>query len=287
MWKVLITFALLYSALAQENAETGPPTTTETTTTTTPAVNTTTTTTTTTTLAPVTTEAPSTYKYYNVSDTAGVVCIMIDGHLTFDVEYSIAVNKTNKTRIEVPKPSSFVEVGGSCDATNGSQHIKITWGEGLFKSSLRMEFSEITTDKTWTLKRIDSVIYMNKEHFPNATSEGSNLKSNFTIKLSPVDVPLNKSYKCFSSLTVSNITTVKDAEPYPHPVLFVVDSLHLQAFNEVPKQKEFEDEIHCDADKIADIVPIAVGCALAALIIVVLIAYIVGRRRRSASYQSV
>lgn len=45
----------------------------------------------------------------------------------------------------------------------------------------------------------------------------------------------------------------------------------------------------CAADeKVSDIVPIAVGVALASLIIVVLIAYLVGRRRsRQKGYQSV
>jgi hypothetical protein len=46
----------------------------------------------------------------------------------------------------------------------------------------------------------------------------------------------------------------------------------------------------CPADKVitSDIVPIAVGCALAALVIVVLVAYLIGRRRaRQRGYQSV
>ncbi|GIX75526.1 hypothetical protein CEXT_330101 [Caerostris extrusa] len=45
----------------------------------------------------------------------------------------------------------------------------------------------------------------------------------------------------------------------------------------------------CEADnKVNDIVPIAVGIALLALVVVVLIAYFVGRRRsRQKGYQSV
>lgn len=45
--------------------------------------------------------------------------------------------------------------------------------------------------------------------------------------------------------------------------------------------------VHCTADNTSDVVPIAVGCALAGLVVIVLIAYLVGRRRRSAAYQSV
>lgn len=45
--------------------------------------------------------------------------------------------------------------------------------------------------------------------------------------------------------------------------------------------------VHCTADNTSDVVPIAVGCALAGLVVIVLIAYLVGRRRRSGAYQSV
>lgn len=69
---------------------------------------------------------------------------------------------------------------------------------------------------------------------------------------------------------------------------------HFCSFKKIKKNKTkikhfyFSDE-ECDADeKVSDIVPIAVGVALASLIIVVLIAYLVGRRRsRQKGYQSV
>ena len=49
----------------------------------------------------------------------------------------------------------------------------------------------------------------------------------------------------------------------------------------------FQTPIDCDYQP-NDIVPIAVGVALAALVVAVLIAYMVGRRRnRHAGYQSV
>jgi lysosomal-associated membrane protein 1/2 len=38
----------------------------------------------------------------------------------------------------------------------------------------------------------------------------------------------------------------------------------------------------CQAADSADIVPIAVGCALAGLVVIVLIAYLIGRRRSHA-----
>jgi len=64
--------------------------------------------------------------------------------------------------------------------------------------------------------------------------------------------------------------------------------MHVQAFL-TKDETNFGAAEECDADdKVSDVVPIAVGVALAALIIVVLIAYLVGRRRsRQNGYQSV
>ncbi|XP_015929016.2 lysosome-associated membrane glycoprotein 1 [Parasteatoda tepidariorum] len=65
-------------------------------------------------------------------------------------------------------------------------------------------------------------------------------------------------------------------------------SIHLQAFG-AEHNKDFGSAEECGADSpINDVVPIAVGVALLALVIVVLIAYLVGRRRsRQRGYQSV
>ena len=45
---------------------------------------------------------------------------------------------------------------------------------------------------------------------------------------------------------------------------------------------------NCDADKAANnIVPIAVGAALAVLVIIVLVLYLIGRRKHQKGYQTV
>ncbi|KAF8792386.1 hypothetical protein HNY73_003989 [Argiope bruennichi] len=64
--------------------------------------------------------------------------------------------------------------------------------------------------------------------------------------------------------------------------------IHIQAFG-TAEDNGFNTAEECEADdKVSDIIPIAVGCALAALIIIVLIAYLVGRRRsRQKGYTSV
>ena len=46
--------------------------------------------------------------------------------------------------------------------------------------------------------------------------------------------------------------------------------------------------VQCPADDATDVVPIAVGAALAGLVVIVLVAYLIGRKRsRARGYQSV
>lgn len=60
-----------------------------------------------------------------------------------------------------------------------------------------------------------------------------------------------------------------------------VSHLQLQAFHK-HDNSEFSAAKDCDAIDTPDIVPIAVGCALAGLVLIVLIAYLIGRRRAQA-----
>lgn len=57
-----------------------------------------------------------------------------------------------------------------------------------------------------------------------------------------------------------------------------VSQLQFEAFHHTHDDR-FSTAKDCDAVDTPDIVPIAVGCALAALVALVLIAYLVGRRR--------
>ena len=51
-----------------------------------------------------------------------------------------------------------------------------------------------------------------------------------------------------------------------------------------PKLIPLSSDHYCKADqKVKDIVPIAVGVALAALVVIVLVAYLIGRRRTVAA----
>jgi len=102
--------------------------------------------------------------------------------------------------------------------------------------------------------------------------------------------PLDRSYTCKNIDLVALNTTIR----YNNVLSAGLNSTDVSATNVAfdafrPKTspKTFRTPMDCDY-KPNDIIPIAVGVALAALVIAVLVAYVVGRnRQRQRGYQSV
>lgn len=90
--------------------------------------------------------------------------------------------------------------------------------------------------------------------------------------------PLQMSYHCTRKQTL-NMTQSDDT--HNEMAQLIVSKVLLEAFHS-KQDATFSNAKDCDAIDTQDIVPIAVGCALVALIVIVLIAYLVGRRRSQA-----
>lgn len=88
--------------------------------------------------------------------------------------------------------------------------------------------------------------------------------------------PISRSYYCTKEQTIVANQTVTTT-----PALIVLSHVQLEAFH-TKAAHEFSNAKDCEAMETPDIVPIAVGISLAALVVVVLIAYLVARRRSQA-----
>lgn len=233
------------------------PTTKTTTTSTTPASTTSTSTTSTSTTpapAPTTTPQPpvgppvNTFKisYSNSSN----YCLLMNVSLEIEVS---GTNTTNSTKLDVPLlPITF----GSCSPDSGK--LQISWGT----NSIEFHFEETKAKKydfniIYVTVGSDLYIY-NKTAFPARVSE---------------------SYKCDKvqtlDLAVLNNSTTKAAQLH-------LSHLQYQAFTNSSKQ-EFNTAWDCSGVNTPDVVPIVVGCVLAVLVILVLGAYLYGRKRWNAS----
>jgi len=134
------------------------------------------------------------------------------------------------------------------------------------------------TDSTYTLQFIfekdSDNVYVRNISFSYRLPDGAGTVENNTRLFS---VKAGNSYMCSAAIdvTLGNVT-------------MEISKIRIQAFGN-ENNKDFGTAEECEADDIVnDIVPIAVGIALLSLVVIVLIAYLVGRRRsRQKGYQSV
>lgn len=309
--KALLTFAVLLTAgLAICGAQndgpvvppvdpttsTPPPTTTSTAAPTTSTTTTTTTTpkpphTTTSTVAPTTTGAPTTtttteppkptpvpepevgsWTYTNT--TTNQTCVLTQMALQLNVTYRDAADKPATVLYDVPKNARVVN--GSC--ADNAQFIELWWNpESVENNRLTVSFRRNNTEHEFALSGMSFFLVVFGEKFPNA-------KDNQTLTLENKQIlfktPTDMSYHCNRpqklNLTASDNSTST----------VTVSKLQFEAFHN-KKNAKFSIAKDCDAIDTPDIVPIAVGCALILLIVIVLIAYLAGRRStRSRGYVS-
>lgn len=186
--------------------------------------------------------------------------------LQFNVTYPVQ-NKANpnvttaNTTIIVPLDNS-TEATGLC--TNTSQSLILKWKD----NSVEIDF-KLGEDKNFFVSLI--TLNLTAGNLPNYSGNETVLtyKDNATLFKTPVEM----SYKCDKVQDV-NMTAVSGNSS----AILLISHTQLQAYRE-KKDNVFGAAHDCESFDTPDIVPIAVGCALALLVLIVLAAYLIGRRR--------
>jgi len=185
----------------------------------------------------------------------------------FNVSYINAKNVTIHKAMDIPDNGT---VTGNCGEIE--QNLTVSWGsQNKSQDNFTLHFVKNETEKHYSLHHFE--ISLAAKEFPND-------KLNKTVTLVHVapqfKTGLSNSYRCIKeqqlNLTYkgSNVTVG----------LLKVTNLQFQAFRG-DNTTNFGLAKDCSFDT-PDIVPITVGCALAGLVVIVLIAYLVGRRRSQA-----
>jgi len=249
-------------------------TTTEAPSTTTVAPSTTTVAPSTTTVAPSTTPRPQPtppeFKKWSYFDNkTNQTCVIVQFALQINLTYATADNNTANILYDIPINGAVTD--GSCGTD--SQSITVQWGPKSEESKISLQFTNNLTTSAFSL----SEIYL----FINAASEFHDAKANQIIELYDVrdnfTTPLAMSYHC-NKLQVLEFTNKDGTNSIANGT---VSHLQLEAFHN-QNNDQFSTGKDCEAIDTPDIVPIAVGCALAGLVVVVLIVYLIGRRRAQA-----
>ncbi|XP_018783429.1 PREDICTED: lysosome-associated membrane glycoprotein 1-like [Bactrocera latifrons] len=255
-------------------------TTTTTSTTTTPAP--TTAAPTTTTVAPTTPAAPNTTTVAPITTTPAPApfpapeigmwnssCIIMHFAAQLNVTYETKDNKTASRLYNIPKDAKVED----SNCANISQTIHITWGPVEAVHSMVLQFDMV--NKTSELKQIYITLPLTSDHFPDA-------KDNETIQLIHTGdefvTPVQMSYHCTRAQKFNMTEVMQDSKVIG---TITLSNVQTEAFI-TDHRNTFSTAMDCDGPKTMDIVPIAVGIAMAALILIVLISYLCARRRSTS-----
>uniref|UniRef100_A0A023FLZ6 Lysosome-associated membrane glycoprotein 5 n=1 Tax=Amblyomma cajennense TaxID=34607 RepID=A0A023FLZ6_AMBCJ len=210
---------------------------------------------------------------YNVTDQAtNHTCILVKAALQLRVNYLTIDNEVKEALLPLDNETVVDPVHSSCSSLGGEQTLALKFNHN---DSLQLSFDK---NGTVYLHDVTVTFYTDPVNFPNASKAPEMVTvRNDTLML--YSVPEGRSYHCGVDQPVylgANVT-------------LDVMTVQMQAFiTGAEKPAQFGAAVECSAGDISNIVPIAVGAALAALVIIVLIAYLIGRSKsRQKGYQSV
>uniref|UniRef100_A0A8C7YUA4 Lysosome-associated membrane glycoprotein 1 n=1 Tax=Oryzias sinensis TaxID=183150 RepID=A0A8C7YUA4_9TELE len=197
---------------------------------------------------------------YSVKNASGTVCLMAKMGVQLNVSYfSQSQNKTVQELVNLTP--NLTSSSGLCGGTNAT--LVLTQEETTVLSFL------FTVNST-----------SNKYHLSGIT-----LQANWTDMMSPFSASntsldylrssLGHSYMCNAEQTLFVVST------------FSINMFELQVQPFGVTSTQFASAEVCQIDQDQMLIPIIVGAALAGLVLIVLIAYLIGRKRSHAGYQTI
>ncbi|XP_063160953.1 lysosome-associated membrane glycoprotein 1 [Candoia aspera] len=195
---------------------------------------------------------------YSVNDSSGI-CLLASMGLQLNLTYSVP-NKTLISKVLNLPPNA--SSSGKCD--NVTVTLNLTSGS----TSIFLSFAQNSSTEKYFLHGI--IVSAN---LPSEATEKSIKAVNNS--LSALKATIGKSYKCVAE----EIIWVSDKASLN------IYSVQVQAFKIAGDKFGAVEE--CQLDENNMLIPIVVGAALAGLVLIVLIAYLIGRKRSHAGYQTI
>lgn len=197
---------------------------------------------------------------YSVSNSNGTVCLLARMALQLNIShFSASQNKTIQEVVNL-QPNQTTS-SGSCDPTSAT--LVLTQGSA---TNLSFLFTLNTTSNRYHLTGLSVVAAWSDMTAPFNTSNSS---------LDYLRCSLGRSYMCSSEQTLSVDQN------------FSLNTFHLQVQPFGITRGQFAQAEECQLDQDSMLIPIVVGAALAGLVLIVLIAYLIGRKRSHAGYQTI
>ncbi|CAG5865744.1 unnamed protein product [Menidia menidia] len=217
--------------------------------------------------APVTTAAPHTDPArpdrgtYRLTSSNGTTCLL--AYMGLQLNFSISSLPQNKTLQQVLNVNpNTTKALGSCEAE--SAHLRLTTDGD--KTNLTFVFTLNTTSDKYHLSEVTvkAVLPEMKDPFSAQNSSLNYLRGT-----------LGRSYMCREEQTLSVSAN------------FSINTFQVQVQPFGLKGEQFGAAEECQLDEDDMLIPIIVGAALAGLVLIVLLAYLIGRKRSHAGYQTI
>jgi len=212
-------------------------------------------------------------------------------HLCFAGRFKLALNveytKTNGTRTSAKIPldnNTFESYSVSCSAPSTVHQLTISMLNEL--TAIIFNFSVDDKNVSSLTKVYGYITVDNNQQFiteySNSTAGLHKFSSNETL----FSTEANSSYRCDSKTEIRGFETNSSLDI----TSIDVENLLIQPFADDTKEfNNYDNEKVCkaDVDKNSNLIPIIVGACLAVLVVIVLVAYLIGRRHNRNGYQSV
>ncbi|XP_051937379.1 lysosome-associated membrane glycoprotein 1-like [Hippocampus zosterae] len=219
------------------------------------------------TVTPPSTEAPHKEPgrpetgHYQVTGTNGSVCLLAYMGLQLNISFSSAsLNQTVQDVVNL-EPNT-TKASGSCDADSAMLRLSADAN----KTNLTFFFTLNTTSNKYHMSEIAlSAIW-------------PDMKEPFLARNSSLDYlrgTLGFSYMCRVEQTLDVVPALS------------INTFQLQVQPFGLTQNKFGKAEQCQMDEDDMLIAIVVGAALAGLVLIVLVAYLIGRRRSHAGYQTI
>ncbi|XP_048458572.1 lysosome-associated membrane glycoprotein 1a [Rhincodon typus] len=215
-----------------------------------------------TTLAPTTVTPPTSNPIpgvYNVTNSNGT-CLLAKMGLQINITYTTLLNESIMKVFNILPNSTHAD--GNCSSDRASLQLTDD------PTKLIFVFVVNTTTNKFYLKELSI-----STRIPS-TAQGKEITAK-NDSLTYLQTTLGKSYMCHSEQTLQ-----------VNPNLSInTFELHIQPFR--VNDAKYGTAEECQMDKDDMLIPIIVGAALAGLVLIVLIAYLIGRKRSHAGYQTI
>ncbi|KAI5621346.1 lysosomal-associated membrane protein 1 precursor [Silurus asotus] len=195
---------------------------------------------------------------YNITNN-GTVCLLASMGLQLNITYN-SRSQGKAVQETINLQPNLTRTSGSCEADNS----KLVLLEG--NTNLTFTFFLNSTTNKYHLSELALSINLPDMAQPLIITNHN---------LSYLQGTLGYSYMCRQELILA-------IEPN-----FSLNTFHLQVQPFGVSGNEFGAAEECDMDKDDMLIPIAVGAALAGLVLVVFLAYLIGRKRSHAGYQTI